>query len=252
MVELSTANVLHPHQVAELGEQRKQLQAVLSAPPHIAGQLFEGGNLIRKQMRANDALLKQAPVPFGKDEVDDAVRTEKELREGWLDGMPTQAEMRRNPPDAVSKNLAWDKSKKTKVLQWKNLMRRLHATGISKYGQVDEGDVSNIEMYRPVGGSGEMNMDNAQIPGTQYHLPPPEAGPVVVLSEAEIARVKAIDPDIMLAALDNDDRAKVKAFIADLQTAEPEAPKKGGWTDERRAAASKDAKARFAAQKLEE
>ncbi|KKL86602.1 hypothetical protein LCGC14_1943120, partial [marine sediment metagenome] len=42
-----------------------------------------------------------------------AVKTEELLRESWLNGMPTQAEMRRNPPGAVDKNTSWQKRTKT-------------------------------------------------------------------------------------------------------------------------------------------
>ncbi len=103
-------------------------------------------------------------------------------------------------------------------------------------------------------------MDNAQIPGTQYKLPPPGAAPGTVLSEDEIATVKEIDPGINLAALDNEGRAKVKQFISTMgRTAGAEiggesaikVDKRGKWTDERRAAASAKAKAQWAERQKE-
>lgn len=216
MVELSTENVLHPRQVVELNEQKKQLSAILSAPPHISGQLQDSGGLVRKKLAENDALLRQAAKPLLPEEIDEAVKAEKQLRESWLQGMPTKAEMRRNPPGAVDKNIAWSRNKKKDVLKWKNLRRRLHASGISEHRLADEGDISNIEMYRPDGGSGEMNMDNAQITGKDLHIPSFDNGLPTVLSDSEITKVKEIDPDINLAVLDNEQRAAVKEFINGL------------------------------------
>ncbi len=242
MIELSTENVLHPRQVAEANERRDQLQEILSAPPHVRARLEDDGGKIRKQMIDNENFLKQAPKPFSPDEIDGAVKAETELREKWLAGMPTQAEMRKNPPGAVDKNMAWEARTKPDVLKWKNLCRRLHASEITENRLVDKGDISNIEMFRPVGGASELNMDNAQIPGTQYKLPPPGAAPGTVLSDDDIATVKEIDPGINLAALDNEGRAKVKQFIAGLSAPEINVDKRGKWTPERKAAASAKAK----------
>lgn len=247
MTEASTANLLHPRQVVDLNDQKTQLQAMLGAAPHIRSQLQDGGANIHKQIKGIDKTLEQAPKPYAPEEIDSAVFAEKELREMWLQGMPTKAEMRKNPPGATDKNMLWQKNQSANVLKWKHIRRRLDASDITENRLVDRGDVSNIEMFRPDSHSGEMSMDNAQISGTHYKLPPPGAAPVTVLSDEEIARVKAIDPDITLAALNNEDRAKVKEFIADLGIEKP----KNGWTPERRAKASEAAKARIAAKKQE-
>ena len=237
-MQLSTQNVLHPRQVQEISERKAQLKEILNAPPHIRGQLQDNGKMIHQQMKEAESLMGQAAKPFSDDELSEAVKTEETLRESWLEGMPTQAEMRKNPPGAVDKNINWEKRKKQEVLQWKNLCRRLHASGVD----ASDNDVSNIEMYRPSGGSGEMSMDNAQITGKQWNIPSFDSGLPVVFTDNDKEALSEIDPDIasQLALMDNDQRAKVKEFLLDVV----KPPKVNrGWTPERKAEASAKAKA---------
>jgi len=266
MTELSTANLLHPRQVTELKESKERLGGMLSAPPYIRDQLADGGAGVQKQIKGIDKMLEQAPVPIPPDQIDTAVKTEAELREGWLEGMPTQAEMRRNPPGATDKNMAWQKNTKTKVAQWKNIRRRLHASGISEHRLADEGDVSNIEMFRPRGGSGEMNMDNAQIEGKNCRLPPPGAGPVAIMNEKDAGILAEINPELLAAmgTLTNEQRAgvleMVRAYdgiedspkpLVDTGDSNVNVHKKKAWADEERKAFGEKMQAAKAAKKAQ-
>ncbi len=218
MTELSTESVLHPRQVSELGDTKTQLENMLGSAPHIRNQLQDGGANVAKQIKGIDKMLEQAPKPFSPGEVDAAVKTEELLRESWLGGMPTQAEMRRNPSGAVDKNRSWSDRNKTSVLQWKQLRRRLHASGISSHRLSDEGDISNIEMYRPEGGPGELNMHNEQIPGKIMNLPPAGAGPAAVMSAEQAEMLKETNPELhgKMALLSNDQRAEVLGLVDNL------------------------------------
>lgn len=229
MFETSTDNVLHPRQVVELNDNKAKLEGMLGSAAFIRNQLQDGGANVNKQIKGIDKMLDQAPQPISADQIDGAVKTERLLRESWLEGMPTQAEMRRNPPGAVDKNTSWQKRTKTQVAQWKNLRRRLHASGISKHKLADEGDISNIEMYRPAGGSGEMSMDNAQIPQNKTtHLPSPGAGQTVVMSGEQGEMLKSINPELhgKMALLNNDQRAEVLGLVDSLMAGEKPKPKK--------------------------
>jgi hypothetical protein len=218
MTELSTENVLHPRQVTELNDDKAQLEKMLGSAPHIRGQLQDGGANVMKQIRGIDKMLEQAPKPFAPDQIDAAVKTEEMLRETWLNGMPTQAEMRRNPSGAVDKNRAWSERHAVSVMKWKNLRRRLHASGISSHRLSDEGDISNIEMYRPTGGPGELNMHNEQIPGKVMNLPPAGAGPTAVMSDEQGEMLQGINPDLhnKMALLSNEQRAEVLGQVDNL------------------------------------
>ena len=100
-LSITTENVLHPRQVVDLNETKARLEGILGAAPFIRNQLQDGGALVAKQIDELDKMLDQAPRAFSADEIDGAVKLEAELRQGWMGGMPTQAEMRRNPPGAV-------------------------------------------------------------------------------------------------------------------------------------------------------
>ena len=212
----STTNLLHPRQVSELNETKAKLEGMLGAAPYIRNQLQDNGALAVKQIGEIDKMLEQAPQPIPAHEIDAAVKLEAELRERWLGGMPTQAEMRRNAPGCTDKHMAWEKRAKKDVLRWKHLRRRLHASGISEHRLADEGDISNIEMYRPVGGAQELSLDNAQIPVRSVtKLPPPGAGPVAVMSEADAALLKDINPGLLdqMGTFSNEQRAEVLALV---------------------------------------
>ena len=231
MTDLSTApldtkSVLHPRQVAELTESRAKLREMLNQPDFITGQLQDGGAMIDKQLRATDKLLAQAPQPYEPDEIDAAVKLETELRADWLEGMPTQAEMRRNVSGAVDKNMAWNGRNKDKVLAWKTIRRRLHASGISDHGLAEENDISNIEMFRPVGGAQELNMDNAQIPGQQYHFPPGGIARAEVMSDAQSEALEIIDPELhgRIALMDAEGRAAVFKLMDQILESSDAAP----------------------------
>ncbi len=216
MLDLPTDSVLHPRQVVELKDDRAKLEGMLGSAAFIRNQLQDGGANVNKQIKGIDRMLEQAPQPIPAETLDEAVRAEKSLRESWLEGMPTQAEMRRNPPGAVDKNTSWHKRTKTQVSQWKNLRRRLHASGISKHRLADEGDISNIEIFRPAGGSAEMNMDNAQIAQTKtIRLPPAGAGLPAVMSDEQAELLKSANPELhgKMALMSNDQRAEVLGLV---------------------------------------
>lgn len=206
---LSTQIPLHPRQVQELKSDRAEFEANLSGPFR---DQIENPEAVRRQIRETDKVLQQAAKPIPADQIDVAVKLEQTLRDGWLNGMPSQAEMRKNPPGAVDRHRKWEvETKVPYVLPWKALRCRLHASGISESHLPDQGDISNIEMYRPKGGSGELSMDNAQIPGKSWHLPPPGAEPAVIFSEDDLALLQTLDPELResVALMPNGARRKL-------------------------------------------
>ena len=231
----TTKNLLHPRQVTELEAARAALQGNLDQPAYIRAQLADGGAQTQEQIRKLDEVLAQAPRPYESGEIDDAVRLEASLRDQWSNGMPTQAEMRRNVSGAVDKHRAWEKRNKDAVLTWKHVRRRLHASGVSDHGLADESDVSNVEMFRPVGGAGELNMHGEQIPGLMQFGPTPGAGPAVVFTAEEMETLRGVNPKMadMMPLLDNDGRAKIATILrAAPVAAEAIQPAPvGGWSD---------------------
>ena len=162
--------LLLPHEQERLQDELKNVEGMLNAPPHIANTI-DRGQLTHQRRGLRRRLEAETPKPFTTQELDAATKKEAALRSEFTTGMPTQEEMRKKPPGAVDKHMAWEKRNKEKILEWKNLRRRLHVTGdaIGAYGDVD---LSNVEMYRPRGGVDELSMDGAHIPGKDIYLPP--------------------------------------------------------------------------------
>ena len=289
----TTENVLHPRQVTEIRDLAAQRRATLTGSgvsgfpgsPQLAQTItaqVQNPEAVQKDLNQLEGMLaNQAPQPISHDRMDEAVKLEAALREAWLDGMPTQAEMRRNTTGACDKHRAWDKKHKSSVLTWKHLRRRLHASGISDFGLDDESDISNVEKFRPRGGSGEENLDRAQIPQTSTtFLPPAGADQTAIFNDADLALLRGIDPTFAdsIGLLDNAARGRILTVLRNAQgedaagdtydTPPPVIPKppkprvhesggsdqakpvkkarrkSNGWTPERRAAFGRDMKER--------
>lgn len=167
---------LAAHQVNALIEEKKSIEAALTAPAHIGNQIQDRGAMVKHLRAIEQQLHKDVPKPYAEVEIDRAVRREAELRERLTTEMPTQAEMRRNPPGAVDKERGFQRKYKGDILEWKNLRKRLHVSG-----QIDDHpdarEVSNLEKFRPSYSPRELNMDNAQIAGQQFYFP---NGPIAI------------------------------------------------------------------------
>lgn len=262
MFQESTTPLLRPAQAQEWREQADGLRQLLSAPPHIANRIEDRGQLTKNLRALERDLRSQEPKPYDTNELDAAVQRSKQLKAEMVEGMPTQAEMRRNPAGAVDKHRRWEKRNKKKLAEWKNIGLRLHQTG--DIDLPDATDVVNFERYRPIGGAQQLNMDNEQIQGSIQIGPTPGAGPATVFSTEETETLRAIDPEIhgRLALMSNDQRALVKQFMQNLG-GDPNAPvqdhgvaplekqsrKKYAMSEEHRRAASERMKAWHAANK---
>jgi len=213
----TTRQLLRADQTQELKEKRQGLENTLSAPPHVLNQVQDVGALRTRLQRTVRMLEEQGPKPYSPDQVDSAVAREKFLRESAAQGMPTQEEMRRNPSGAVDKHRNWESRNKEKILEWKNIRRRLH-----EGGQIDDlsnaQDVANFERYRPSGGAQQLNMANEQIAGTDYYMV--DTPRSVVLDDSEIDLLKQVDPELAdsLATASPEVRAAIKDTLAQLNT----------------------------------
>ena len=244
---------MRPGQVEQAKVEIGRLESTLSAPPHVQSAIQDVGEMRRQLQTLKRELEQQSPKPY-VDNLDQAVARSAYLKAEILQGMPTQAEMRRNPAGAVDKHRKWERRNKGNILEWKNIQLNLHAGGhLDELS--DAKDIANFEKYRPEDASDELNMHNEQIPGRLQFGPKPGAGPGTVFSDQETDTLKAIDPEIasQLVVMNNEQRASVKAFMQNVMTPQTVVtPKPGGWTPERREAASKAAKARIAAKDQEE
>lgn len=232
----TTQPLLRPGQVQEMSEESKRMEAQLNAPPHVSGAIQNKGEVVRQLRALKRQLDTQAPQPYQGPELDQARARCAELEDQIRQGMPTAAEMRRNPAGAVDKHRAWEKRAKPLISEWKNIRLKLLASGAIDDALADSSDVANIERLRPQGASHELNMHNEQIPARQQYGPAPGAGPAAVMSESESALLKELDPELhgRMAMLPNEARHEVLGFIRRVmsqagqdspQKAAPEKPK---------------------------
>ena len=227
----TTTPLMKTAQVQEANEEKSRLEETLNAPPHIGSQIQNRGDMIKQLRSISHQLDTQMPHAYDSDQRDAAVAREKELREKWLAGMPTTAEMGRKPAGAVDKHMRWEMNNKTDIMEWKNIRRRLAAGG-----EIDGGplglDVANVEVYRPTSASHELSLENAQITRPDYHFGGP-VGPKTVLTESDLKLLEEVAPEIRMkvALLDEEARAQIKDIIEAARAAPPEepahAPKKG-------------------------
>ncbi len=212
----TTKPLLRPRQTEELKEEVGRLRQMLSASPHIAHRIEDRGQLTKNLRAADHDLQTQAPTAYGEDELDVATKRSAELQDRMLEAMPTQAEMRRNPPGAVDKHRRWERRNKARLNEWKNIQLRLHQNG---YGDLpDATDLANFERFRPAGGAQELNMDNAQIQGKIIQLPPAGAAPAAVMSDEQADMLKSVSPELhgKMALLSNEQRAEVLGLVDSL------------------------------------
>lgn len=226
-------------------DEESRIENALQAPPHIANQIQDRAGMTRLLRTLKREREAQTAYPYAPHERDEAVRREAELRERWLNGMLTQAEMRRNPAGAVDKHRHWEARNKRVIGEWKNVIKRLHASPSGVPGRLrDENDVSNIERYRPVGGSGELNMHNEQIISADYHMPHTPHSVVMTPAEGEV--LKTLDPETHdgMALFSPEQRQAVLEIVRQAiagmapPAAQPApAPKARNWSPEKRQAA---------------
>jgi hypothetical protein len=199
-----TKPLLRPAQVEEAKNEIRAAEAKLDS------KYIEDKGTVRKQLqRMRVTLESQLPqTPANPTEEGLMVARSRTLLDQIIQGMPSQEEMRKAPPGAVDKHVAWEKRNKLAIIEWKNLQLRL---------KPGEQEAANLERHRPTGSS--LSMDNAYIAGQQFHLPPTMNGLPAAFSEQQLAVLALIAPDIRerLATLDNAQRASVKELVQTAQ-----------------------------------
>jgi len=160
--QTATVNYLRPNQVDELEGEVKTAEAALAPENAVFAKNLDRGAMAKQLKNAKTMLHDQSPPEVKKGEADKLVAQERELRETILIGMPSQEEMRKNPPGAVAKHREWERRNKENVQNWKNIKLRMNLGS-------DDQDIANLEAHRPIRNT--LNMDGAQIPGTQHYFP---------------------------------------------------------------------------------
>lgn len=198
-------NLLRPWQVDETKAELKRLENTINQP-----QAQDRPLMARQISNMRRRLEEGEPKPLSGKALDEAVAKADRLKAEMLDGMPTQAEMRKAPPGSTEKHLQWERRNKAKLREWKNLQLQINAG-------TQDADVANFERFRPAGGSGELSMDYAQIPGKQFHFGAALPTPGASATDAELAALGELAPDLraQFAMLDGETRAQALQLVRD-------------------------------------
>lgn len=215
--------LLRPHQEVELADEIGRVERQMEAPEKVRARM-DMGQQRKERMRLRADRDRLTPQPFQGQELDAAVKLEKDLRETITTGMLTQEDMRRNTAGAVDRHRAWERRNKRPLDVWKNLRLRLRKSGVN-FGDL-ENDIANIEIYRPSSRALSGDLSTAQIVRPDYHMPA-VVTPITVLSDAEEAWMKANAPALYQAIglMGNEARADVMAEVRKLMAAPAPAPR---------------------------
>jgi hypothetical protein len=111
-------------------------------------------------------LEEQAPPELTGEDRDRLTRENSEIEARLIPLMPSDTEMRRNPPGVIGRHKRFDKASKDRthfpegdIFRWKDNRLALHKGD-------DDPDVANFELMRPLDNMGPMA--GAQIPGQQF------------------------------------------------------------------------------------
>lgn len=141
--------VLRNRQVRELQAEVERLESQERDPDRAkafrSGTAGYDSSVGRRSLRQAKQMLQQAPKQHLETEEKEFLSTKvKELEEKIRHGMPTQYEMRANPPGTVAKHMRWEKGNKKDILRWKNAKVRLEPDN-------EDPDLANTELLRPSG-----------------------------------------------------------------------------------------------------
>lgn len=154
---------LRQHQIDEIENEKRVIENTLDQNSRA---VQDRGNLQSHLRRIDTQLNTQAPPECSGEDRDRMVKENREIEARLVPGMPSDEEMRRNPPGVVGRHMRHEKRAKSKdhfkegdLARWKNNQLTLNK------GDEDP-DIANFERLRPIHNMG--SMQGAQIPGTQY------------------------------------------------------------------------------------
>lgn len=198
-------NPLRPHQVAELTDEKKRLDAFLKRPD------VDKSDARKNLQNVANMIAEQSAKQLTGQDLDSAKKRIDTLEATIKKGMLSNEEMRKSPPGAVGRHIAHDKANKENIQEWKRLQIAVNA------GDHDP-DLANIERLRPA--KSRMNMHNALVSGTEHHNVN-NAAPTTVLTSSDIALITErapVEVSGRLCVMDADQRAIAKTqYVTDYK-----------------------------------
>ena len=118
---LKSTNLLRHRQRAEMADDRRALEEQLAQPVLGAKAGIQNRGAITNEIRKLDKQVEQqSPRTLTPEETNILAAKKQELETEIVVGMPSQEEMRRNPPGTVHRHMQWEKANKKKLALLKN------------------------------------------------------------------------------------------------------------------------------------
>lgn len=150
---------LRQHQIEEANHEKERLTAQLSNP-HVQDR-----PAVHRELRRIDRMLEhESPPDLTPHQKDVVAVEERNLRDAITADMLSQEEMRKAPPGAVGRLLAFERKHKQNILRWKNCVLALNKGNPNP-------DIANLERYRPATRPSDPSMHAAMIPGKTFSFP---------------------------------------------------------------------------------
>lgn len=153
---------LRHSQIEEIENEKRVLQHTLESR-----EVQERGNLVAHLARIDRELETKGPPDLTGDERDRLTRECQQIEERLIPQMPSDEEMRRNPPGTVGRHMRYEKLSKSRdrfpegeIFRWKDNQLALNKGS-------EDPDVANFERMRPLH-SHQASMLGAQIPGKVF------------------------------------------------------------------------------------
>lgn len=202
-------NLLRPNQIEELKDEERILEKKLKLADVMP---IDRAAAMGQLQRVRRHLDVQSPKEVSGKVKDDLIKKNDKLLEEILEGMPSQEEMRKNPPGAVDKHRKWESRNKQKIIEWKNNQLTLNVG-------TDDIDVANLERFRPKAST--LNMQNAQISGKDYYFPD-HIAVHNTMSEEDRQKLEAQRFKLIKQAYEDDDYELARFLNVDLDALKAE------------------------------
>ena len=167
----ASSNVLRQNQINNMREEIRLCENNIANAKYAPVDVKANFSRIKA---IEDQLLQFEAKPFPANELDGAVKEERQIRKDLSESMLSNREMRHSAQGSASRHIRWENLNKPKILYWKGLRMRLHKSGID-FG-VEADDVANLEVYRPRDSLSDPNFDTALIPVKTFHTVPETLG----------------------------------------------------------------------------
>jgi len=152
---------LRPHQVEDIENEKRVIQNTLEH-----NRVEDRGNLHAHLRRIDKELSEKAPPDLTPQERDEKVKECREIEGRLRPLMPSDEEMRRNPPGVVGRHKKFEKAAKSRAFFSEGDLARWKDNQLALNKGDDDPDVANFERLRPLHNSGSML--GAQITGKSF------------------------------------------------------------------------------------